>query len=223
MILRFAAAGVALLLVRAPAVSQPRAAATTLSFLSRPEAIVAKRTFYVLTTAATDPAMVKAFSEDSALTNIATAHDAAMEKAAAECKTATCFTSAMRWSDSDIQAVSNELGHLYQSDASVRGLARALRKSGFYPLYRKQDGEQLLITAWTDAASAINRIIDVYGAGTPPRYARSDKARFDTNTPSYAFDLKALTMLIDEEQARNRIFFFPELKAAVTLLAMNDR
>src|SRR6185437_8059078 len=92
LILRFAAAGMALLLVHAPAVSQPRAAATTLSFLSRPEAIVAKRNFYVLTTAATDPAVVRALNSDNALTNIATAHDAAMENAAAECKTATCFT-----------------------------------------------------------------------------------------------------------------------------------
>ena len=223
LILRFAAAGMALLLVHAPAVSQPRASATTLSFLSRPEAIVAKRNFYVLTTAATDPAVVRALNSDNALTNIATAHDAAMENAAAECKTATCFTAAMRWSDSDIQAISNELGRLYGSDAAVRGLARTLRKSGFYPLYRKQDGQHLLITAWTDAASAMNRIIDVYGGGTLPRYARSEKARFDANTPSYAFDLKALTMLIDEEQTRNRLFFFPELKAAVTLLAMNDR
>ncbi len=207
----------------APAFSQPRPATTTLPFLSRREAIVAKRNFYVLTTAATDPEVVKAFSADIVLTNMAAAHDAAMQKAVADCKTSACFTAAMRWSDSDIQAVSNDLDRLYGSDAAVRGLATALRKSGLYPLYRKQDDRHLLITAWTDAASAINRIIGVYGAGTPPRYARSDKARFDTNTPSYALDLKALTMLIDEEQARDRIFFFPELKAAVTLLAMNDR
>jgi len=213
----------ALLLVHAPAVSQPHPAAATPSFLSRQEAIVAKRNFYVLTTAESDPAVVKALNSDSVLTNMAAAHDIAMQKAAAECKTATCFTAAMRWSDSDVQAISNGLGRLYKSDPAVRGLARTLRKSGFYPLYRKQDGQQLLITAWTDAASAINRIIDVYGGGTLPRYARSEKARFDANTPSYAFDLKALTMLIDEEQTRNRLFFFPELKAAVALLAMNDR
>lgn len=223
MILRFAAVWMAFTLFLAPAFSQPRPAATTLSFLSRPEAIVAKRNFYVLTAAATDPAVVQALNSDSVLTNMAAAHDSAMQKAATECKTAACFTAAMRWSDTDIQAVANELGRLYQSDAAVRGLARALRKSGFYPLYRKQDGQQLLITVWTDAATAINRIIDVYGGGTSPRYARSDKARFDTNTASYAFDLKVLTMLIDEEQAEDRIFFFPELKAAVTLLAMNDR
>jgi hypothetical protein len=213
----------ALLLVHAPTVSQTRASATSLRFLSHPEAIVAKRNFYVLTTAATDPEVVKALNSDSALASMAAAHDAMMHKAAAECKTATCFTTVMRWSDSDIQAVSKELGHLYGSNAAIRRLARALRKSGFYPLYRRQDGQHLLITAWTDAASAINRIIDVYGGGTLPRYARSDKARFDTNTPSYALDLKALTMLIDEEQARDKLFFFPELKAAVTLLAMNDR
>jgi hypothetical protein len=216
------------LLIHAPAFSQgavrqPRGAGTTLSFLSRPEAIVAKRNFYILTTAATDPAVVKALNSDSALTKMAAAHDSALQNAAAECTTAVCFTAAMRWSDSDIQAVSNELHGLYQSQPAVRGLANALKSSGFYPLYRKQDGEHLLVTAWTDAASAINRIIDVYGGGTPPRYARSDKARFDTNTPSYVLDLKALTMLIDGEQAKYRIFFFPELKAAVTLLAMNDR
>ena len=213
----------ALLLVHAPAFSQPHPAAAAPSFLSRQEAIVAKRNFYVLTTAESDPAVVKALNSDSVLTNMAAAHDIAMQKAAAECKTATCFTAAMRWSDSDVQAISNGLGRLYKSDPAVRGLARTLRKSGFYPLYRKQDGQHLLITAWTDAASAINRIIDVYGGGTLPRYARSEKARFDANTPSYAFDLKALTMLIDEEQTRNRLFFFPELKAAVALLAMNDR
>jgi hypothetical protein len=212
----------ALLLIHAPAFSQPRAH-TTLPFLSRPEAIVAERNFYVLTTAATDPAVFKALNSDSALANIAAAHEAALQKAADECKTAACFTAAMRWSGSDIQAVSNELGHLYQSRPAVRGLSRALRSSGHYPLYRKQGAQRLLMTAWTDAASAINRIIDVYGAGTPPRYARSDKARFDTSTPAYALDLKALTMLINEEQAKDRIFFFPELKAAVTLLAMNDR
>ena len=67
---------------------------------------------------------------------------------------------ALRWTPEEIAAVSGVLKNLTTLDAP-------LQASGLYIR------EPQLAKAWEGAAAGINRILDVYGLGKPPRYSPS--------------------------------------------------
>ena len=112
---------------------------------------------------------------------------------------------ALRWTPEEIAAVGGVLKNVTTLDAP-------LRASGFYirdPQLRK---------AWEDAAAGINRILDVYGLGKPPRYPAIDAVSFDVKSPNYGRMLDVIRAVMTDEPDGHPQFFHPTLRFALELL-----
>lgn len=76
---------------------------------------------------------------------------------------------------------------------------------------------------WPDEARAINRIIDVYALGKPPRYPAIDSISFDPKGEEFTRLLHTTFGLLHEETASMHLFFEPSLRFAMHLLEINGR
>jgi hypothetical protein len=140
------------------------------------------------------------------------------------CADVACFTSKMRFTDDEIALAAGALTRLYRSEAAIREMTNgALRRSGTYIRYHDKDGEALLDAAWRDAALGINHVIDVYGAGTAPRYAEIDSVAFNVKSPAYAQLVRTVADSLNEESAKATLFFQPTMRFALYLLQINRR
>jgi len=96
-----------------------------------------------------------------------------------------------------------------------------------FAAFKAKSGEDLLAEGWTEAAHGINRAIDVYGTGAPPRYPEIDSVSFDVKTPEYRRVVQINAQVLEEDLKENKdsmtLFFEPSLKAALQLLALNHR
>ena len=188
------------------------------------EANVAERDFYGLATMESDPAILQSMAADSELAAVRQQHANALAKALLECKDVPCMDRAMRWSDADIAAVGEALRQELAHDSAMQSYVKhILRGSGRFVLYEKEPDAQLLSSMWQDTAHTMNRIVDVYGDGVPPRYAHIDSMRYDPKSPTYMEAVHAIGAMIALEDTAQMPFFFPEMKYAVMLLATNGR
>jgi hypothetical protein len=184
---------------------------------------IAQRDFYGLTSAAGQTSVTRAVIADELFRKIQTARAAALAKAIQDCKQSSCFDDAMRWNSDDIAAIAAELRRLYVSNPAIRNYVdHTLRESGQYPVYRSKSGEDLLAAVWTDAAQAMNRIIQVYGDGVAPYY-KVDTMQYDASSKTYPETLSALERLLQQEESSDDLFFSVSMRYAVRLLEINDR
>lgn len=188
------------------------------------EAKVARRDFFGLVTMAEQKDVMRTLESDPEIAAIRNRRHQALEQALTECRDAPCFDHALSWSDDDLTKVSGRLRILYSRDPEIRSFTEdVLRRSGRFALYEQQPGADLLATMWANAENGINRIIAVYGEGTPPRYAHIDSMRYDPKSPTYIQLLHGMVAVIANEDVALQPFFFTSMKYAVMLLASNDR
>ena len=117
---------------------------------------------------------------------------------------------ALRWTPEEIAAVSGVL-------KNVTTLDGLLEASGLYIR------EPQLVKAWEGAAAGINRILDVYGLGKPPRYPAIDAVSFDVKLPTYGRMLDVIRAVMTDERDGHPQFFHPSLRFALELLRANWR
>lgn len=176
---------------------------------AKSEGQVARRDFFALTAMADDVEVRHALSADPILTLLQQTRDAKLRDAVATCHDAKCFDDAFRWSEADIATVAGALQGL-ATRKSVLGqfIEETLRGSGRFALYEQQTKPELVVSAWNDAANAMNRIFAVYGEGTPPLYARIDSMSYDPKSTEFVESLQGSVASIAAEESPQRPFFF---------------
>ena len=117
---------------------------------------------------------------------------------------------ALRWTPEEIAAVSGVLRNVSTLDAP-------LQASGLYIR------DPQLVKAWEGAAAGINRILDVYGLGKPPRYPAIDSVSFDVKSPNYGRMLDVVRAVMTDEPDGHPQFFHAPLRFALELLRANWR
>lgn len=185
---------------------------------------VVGKNFYLFDAIARTPEVGAIVGRAPALKALRDARVAALARAVASCGTeAPCLANAFRWSDEELRTGEAALVTL-SGDAGIRSFVQhALRPSGMFQAFEHEADATLLARAWRDAATGLNRIIDVYALGAKPRYPAIDAASYDTTTASYGRLLAILAAVLHEQRDSLTTFYAPSLGFARRLLDAHRR
>ena len=181
---------------------------------------VQDKNFYLLSLFQRNKGVRKLLSRNKAMKQLANDKVLALKKAAT-CNDADCFDQLMRLNDSDIEAVATELQRLANRTEFKLLARRDLRPSGVFIKYSRASDQEMLVAAWKDAATGMNRLLSVYGLGKDPRYKEIDRVSYDVSTEAYRNLLKA--RLAELRLSKEPLFFEPTLNFALKLLEINRR
>jgi uncharacterized SAM-binding protein YcdF (DUF218 family) len=181
------------------------------------------KNYYLLTLLEQDAAASKLIAADAVLANIIKQKKEAF-KTSLECKDVSCFVTAGKFSEADIQTVSDRLKALYQpANALGRLVQTKLIPSGAYYLYQKLSPAEVLIKAWEQDALGVNYAIDVYAGGKKPNYPAIDSISFDVKAKRYPPFLIDVSRVLVKDIEQAKLFFQPSLKASLLYLDLNYR
>jgi hypothetical protein len=181
---------------------------------------VQDKNFYLLSLLQRDPAVRRLLVRNKALSEVSSHKQIALRQAA-NCNDVACFDKALRFDGPTIEAVGNTFKALAGMPEFRSVVRRHMRPSGVFIKYQDQSDAQMLVSAWKDAASGLNRILSVYGLGNDPKYKDIDRVSFDVSKESYRDLLRAKAKEVS--QAKATLFFEPTLNFALGLLAINRR
>jgi hypothetical protein len=186
---------------------------------------VQDKNFFVLSLFERTAPAGQAVAADPELNRLAQLKKEALSGAVHDCgKDLSCYTGALMWKPEEIETARASLAALGRANASVRRLAEeTLRASGLYQRYGGSTADELLGRAWEDAARGINNIIEVYGAGKPPRYARIDSVSYDVKSAGFLLLVRTIFGVLEDDRDSLALFFQPSLRLAMMLLDANHR
>jgi hypothetical protein len=190
----------------------------------RLEAPLQDKNFYLLSLIERNPKVGAAVHDDATLAELMAARAAAIGSAAGKCDVdLDCYAAVFQWKEQQIAQAGHALASLYRNPAVREWTDGALRSSGVYVRYNGMPGDKFLEHAWTDCAQGMNRIIDVYGRGKPPRYPAIDSITYDAASLPYRRLVQSVTALLAEDRANPNLFFEPSLRFALELMTFNHR
>jgi len=194
---------------------------------------VQSKNYYLLTLFEELADVKKLILSDTILVNIEKNKAANLTVSLKDCdKDALCYTSKMKFTDTEIKSVSIRLRSLYQPGNALDKLVKNhLIPSGSYILFQKSDPEEILVKAWEQDANGINFAIGAYGEGRKPNYPNIDSISFNIRDPqsnngyskSYLSLLYNTASLVARESSNNNLFFYPSLTSALLFIEMNER
>jgi hypothetical protein len=171
------------------------------------------------------PGARAAVKAEPALARMAAERLAGIDKATKTCDLdLNCYAAAFQWSEAQSKEAGQALASLYRTSPAVRFLTDgALRESGMYVRYQSLAGDQLLEHAWGDCIHGINRMIDVYGLGSAPRYPAIDSITYDVKTDAWRHIVQNLAATLEDDRAGLALFSSPSMRFALELLWLNHR
>jgi hypothetical protein len=186
---------------------------------------VQSKNYYLLTLLEQNREARKLVEEDTVLATIASNKLGRLAVALKQCKNdAFCLTGQMKFSDEEIQAVSERLRSLYsEGNAFGKLVQQHLLPSGTYILFKNSSPKELLIKAWEQDAAGINFAIGVYAEGKKPNYPAIDSISFQVSGNTYGGFMYSVAYLLLKECNASRLFFSLPLASALEFLELNER
>ncbi len=187
------------------------------------DAIIVNKGFPVLGELGESKSLKNRIRTHEALNDLASQHMKRVKAALQECREVSCYVSAIRWSEKEIDTIGDHLAALQQNDAAFKELAPGLRDKGSYKLFEDADDSRLVKDAWKNAATGVNHVLDVYLKGVEPRYPAIDSISFRVNHGSYINRVHYEIDKIVRDLEADPLFFELPLKVALKALALNER
>lgn len=186
---------------------------------------VQDKNFFLLSVAERAAAWRPILQNDPQLAHLADAKRQSLKSAIASCETdVQCYARALAFTAEEIDGAANRLRALHAEHEPVRRIVESpLRTSGLFIRYHDRSGDDLLAQAWSDAARAINNIIEVYGTGKPPRYPAIDSVAYDVTSPAFKSLVRNIARVVGDDPASLALFFQPSLSFALHLLEASHR
>lgn len=176
------------------------------------------KNFYFLTLV---EAHAAPFLKQPQLKQLAETKRAALAKAATTCKMdVPCHTASYRFTPQEIESTAKVLASM---SADLKPLLTEARLSGAFVRYNSLADGEFLTKVWTEAATHINRFMDIYAEGKPPRYPAIDSIAHDVKGQRLGFRIDVISNMLDEKNAEMDLFFEAPLRFAVMLLELNWR
>lgn len=116
-----------------------------------------------------------------------------------------------------------EIDTAAQALATATHLEGPLRASNYYIRQHALPPGEFLGQAWRSAAAGINRILDVYALGQPPRYPAIDAVSFDVKSSNYQRLMQILAANLADDIPAAEPFFAVPYRFALDLLRANWR
>ncbi|MDB5129022.1 YdcF family protein [Mucilaginibacter sp.] len=185
---------------------------------------VKSKNYYLLTLFEQDKSVNVLLKNDDVLAKLTQIKLAALQTSLTTCKDALCLPAALKFTNDEIQAVSNRLAALYKNGNALDVLVKThLIPSGNYITYKNVTPAQLLVKAWEQDAAAVNYTIGVYGEGKKPNYPVIDSISYNVKAKGYYTLMYDCSTVISGDVANTRLFFEPALQTALTYLEINER
>jgi hypothetical protein len=194
---------------------------------------VQSKNYYLLTLFSELSDVKKILAEDAVLKEMAKAKMDSISYALKNCdRDGLCFTTKLKFSETEIKAVGERLQQLWQTGNAIDQLVKNhLVPSGAYILFQNLSAPEMLVKAWEQDANGINFAIGVYAEGKKPNYPNIDSISFNTRDPrnnnvylyNYVSLLYNTSSLVVLENQANTLFFGPSLTAALHFIEMNER
>jgi hypothetical protein len=148
--------------------------------------------------------------------------DKRAEQALQHCTSVSCYGDSLKLTQNEVNCLGDELITLYKHKKAFRKIIIRLRSSGSYALYEAAADTGYLRNAWNNDAKGINRIIEVYIQGKPPRYARIDSISFAAGDESFKAQLSVAIRDVQTKPDGYPAYLLP-LNMAVRALKINAR
>ena len=186
---------------------------------------VEDKNFYLLSALERTPGAHDAVKTNPVLARIATERLAALDRAVDSCNLdIECHAAAFRWSDAQMEEAARALAALYRTSPAIRTLTDGpLRATGLYVRYQDLGGPDLLEHAWSDCIRGIDRAIDVYALGKPPRYPAIDSIAYDVKTEAHRRVVQHVAAVLEDDRAGLDSAFSASLRFALDLMMVNRR
>lgn len=184
---------------------------------------IQSKSYYLLTLMQELPELRKAVAADEEFQKLLKDK---IENAANASKTCgqdiSCYAKAIKFSDSEIQLVSDRLAAVYKQDnAFGKTVKMHLLPSGCYGLLRDLPEKEILAKAWEQDARAINYTIGVYVEGKKPNYPKIDSIAFSAKDKEFP-ELVASNLMLNSN-GNTKLFFEPSMNFALGALELNNR
>lgn len=181
------------------------------------------KNYYLLTLLQKDPATRKILENDFTFKDLLKDKDAKINDAIKNCSNNIgCYAAAIKFSNREISAISENLRSLFKTDNALDQLVRnQLIPSGCYGLYKQLSPGEILVKAWEQDAASINHAISVYTQGLPPNYPAIDSIGFDIKAKGYP-ELVNTNMILSSDPTQ-KLFFEPAMRFALISLEINER
>jgi hypothetical protein len=183
-----------------------------------------EKNFYLLTQLERATRVVPAVEADPALRDLFVRRMEQLRSAAGRCAAdVNCHQAVFRWTEGDVVQAGDALAALAASSAPFRAFVAELRASRVYEKYADLDDAAYIRKAWVDCGAGINRVLDYYALGKPPRYAAIDSATYDVKSPNFGRLVNIGVQVLEEQSSGWRLFFQPSLRFAVQLMRAHHR
>jgi hypothetical protein len=138
-----------------------------------------------------------------------------------DCKTASCYSTALQFTDAEIAAIGNDLVHLVMTKGPVKDRVSKLKQGGLYPLFMVEPDTTYARKAWQTEARGIAYILNTYIGGQKPLYPKIDSISFNKDDPAFR-NTVAFTV---QKVLKNKsgAFFSMSMLFAIEALKLNDR
>ena len=186
---------------------------------------VEDKNFYLLSALERTPGARDAVKTNPVLARIAAERLAALDRAVNSCNLdIECHAAAFRWSDAQMEEAAHALAALYRTSPAIRTLTDGpLRATGLYVRYQDLGGPDLLEHAWSDCIRGIDRAIDVYALGKPPRYPAIDSIAYDVKTEAHRRVVQHVAAVLEDDRASLGSAFSASLRFVLDLMMVNRR
>lgn len=194
---------------------------------------VQSKNYYLLTLLSELKDVKALLDKDPALAAIGRTKVDSLQQSLKDCgRDGYCYIRRLRFSNEEIQTVSERLDQLYSPGNPLDKLVlNHLIPSGTYILFQNLLPKEMLKKAWEQDADGINFTLGVYAGGNKPNYPLIDSISFNTkdsrnnnvylyNYVSLLYNTASLTAL---ENKTTPTFYSPSLTAALHFLEMNER
>lgn len=183
------------------------------------------KNFYLLTAMQQVPIIKQVLLSNDKLVEFIKAKKIQITKSTKACgENSECHFKSFLWKEDEVKLISKQLRKLYNSNSEIKKfIQNHIRPSGYYQNYAYLSDKEILIKSWEDASKGINHIINVYGKGIKPMYAKIDSIRYNKSSIFYKrlIDINANSVATDIKTME--LFFEPSLQFAINLLDINDR
>ncbi|MDO6803891.1 YdcF family protein [Wenyingzhuangia sp. 1_MG-2023] len=189
------------------------------------ESIAQDKLFYFYTVIQKNPSIEKIFTNNKYLKKVLRDQKESISKAADTCGVnSECHFNTFYWSKKAVDKVSKELKKMFLKHVELKNLVKNdLRASGNFEKYAALNDQEFLLKIWIDTCKGLNNIIDVYGKGVKPLYAKIDSIGYDKTSVFYNRLMDVNVNSIANDLEKSTLFFEPSLQMALNLLEINDR
>lgn len=139
------------------------------------------------------------------------------------CRSGTCYSRTLQFTDAEITSVGNELVHLVLTEASIRRLIRTLKINGLYPVFKQEPDTAYVRKLWQTETRGIAYILNTYIGGQKPLYPKIDSISFDKDDLHFTTNVGVSVEKVLDNKFRTRPFFNVPLQLALKALLLNGR